>query len=250
MAETAKVAVTKSTINHVARQHLKELRQRGIELTDDEILWIVELCERVIKPDSRGDILALCGFGTQVGATKTTLYPLTIGAAIWLQECADEWFADNPSRSFYALAWALAHGRDKDAMEQAFMNADDASRLIRKWARGLTCTVKELEQAIDRILKTSDDDTGTTDRPDIDWARILTEIEAATGMPAQHWLWGASLGHTMRTWVAVRERMVLMAGGKMPRVDALTDALKALAKAKLAIWNRHLKDNGYGQESN
>jgi hypothetical protein len=226
--------IAKPDIHPLAAQHLRELRDRGIAPSDDEIMWIVALCEKVLRPDG-GDRADLCGFPVRVGSSDIYLRPLTIGAAVWLHDRAEAWYGGDGGRHLYAIAWALAHGRDAAAMRAASLSRGEADRIITAWCAGLTCTLAELEAAIDRLMPANAGEPQNAENPDPDWPGIIADIESATGIETDHWLWDVSMAATVRAWIAARSRLVQMAGGSPPHFDALNDALAALARAKAQI---------------
>lgn len=224
----------------MARQHLRELREFWqVEPTLEETLWIIELCKRVVNPVA-GERLELIGVPARCGASDEWLWPITIGAAIWYQDLACGWWQGDREGTFKALAFSLAHARDKEILRMCRTRAE-AEGLIHAWGMSLTCTRAELEEAVDRVLP-------ETPRPDkdkkaagyTDWTALVGEIEMVSGIGAEHWLWEVSREETLRAWF--RSRQVLAArgmGAGAESPDPLDEAVQDLAAAKQMIIDAH-----------
>lgn len=237
--------VNKPVIHPLALQHLRELRERWrVEPTLEEALWIVRLCERVICP-SEGERSDLCGFPVRVGISDVWLWPFTVGGSIWWQDRALVWFSCNKEILYHALCFVLAHGRDRVAMREIWSSRSAAEEAVRTWAAGLTCTAEELGAAVDAVLPSNAPVTRVSKPPveqqqaRVDWDRVTGEIEASTGIAADHWVWDVSRDATMRAWSRSRAVLCAMAGAKPPHMDALDRALADLAAAKAAIIEAH-----------
>jgi hypothetical protein len=235
----------KPTIHPMAAQHLRELRERwGVEPTLDESIWIVQLCERVLCPT--GDRADLCGVPVRVGVSSVWLWPMTIGASIFVQDYMDRWFRADNSRGALALAWVLAHARDSKTLLAAARGREIAEKMIDEWATGLTCTTDELYAAIDTILPPDPckaDTEGTAKTGSINWPDIIRELETIAGIPADHWLWDMSRNATVNAWQTSRAVIAAQCGRSTPRIMGEMDvALQDLAKAKEAIILAHRKD--------
>jgi hypothetical protein len=83
--------------------------------------------------------------------TPAVLYPPSLAAIEWIQECAARWFA--PTEIFYSLsvAWALAFGRDPDALAIA-CSPRATRRLIRNWSGRLNCGLQALFHAAQELI--------------------------------------------------------------------------------------------------
>lgn len=228
--------IKKPDIHPLAEKHLRELRGRwGIILTDAEVLWIVQLCERVICPGGGGD-LEYIGMPERVGHSDVFLWRLTIGAAIWLEECAFRWWSDS-NQLIRANAFALAHARRGDVFRDLYIR-ETAERVIKQWFRGLGCTHEELDEAISRLYPPQETLGGDRDGKAIDnhawsWGAIIDDLEATTGIQADHWLWDQAVGVTLRRLALAKQVAAAGVGGD---VDKDTDkALFNLAQAKKSI---------------
>jgi hypothetical protein len=230
-------------IHPLPLSHLKELKERwGVEPSLSESLWIVRLCDRVLNPNE-GERSDLCGFPHRAGVSDVWLWPVTIGASVWLQDKAAAWFGSDNERMFHAFCFALANGRDKATMHAAGLSKAAAERMVKEWCEGLTCTPEELGAAFDAVCPAKLPSEKENTKSKINWDMIVGELEAAAGIPADHWLWEVSKEATVRAWH--RSRMVLLArsgGGISDGIgDPLTEALQDLANAKAAIIEAHTK---------
>jgi hypothetical protein len=66
------------------------------------------------------------------------------------------WFRDSPRATrIKAFAYGLAHGRSEGALEHA--SAKDAARDVRRWARSLTSSIDDLDEACALVYKIDDE---------------------------------------------------------------------------------------------
>ena len=235
----------KPEIHPLARTHLRELRERwGVEPTLEEAVWIVALCEKVLNPGI-GARAELIGVPARCGASDEWLWPMTVGAGIWFRELACAWWDGDPDRQFWALAFAMAHGRDK-AVLAACRTREASAGMIREWSLSLACTREEMEAAVDAVLPPAgrpERKQGAATEGAMDWARLVAELEVSSGIPADRWIWGVSRAHTMQAWHAARQ-VIAAQGGKSAEGgrSAADEALMDLAAAKDAIIKAHAKE--------
>ena len=236
-------------IHPLALSHLKELRERwGVEPSLAESLWIVRLCDRVLNPNE-GERADLCGFPQRAGVSDVWLWQITIGASVWVQDKASPWFGAHDEKMFYAFCFALANGRDKNIMHAAGLSKAAAERMVKDWCEGLTCTREELAAAFDEVCPSKLPSEKENTQSKINWGMIVGELEAASGIPKDRWLWDVSKEETVRAWH--RSRMVLLArsgGGLSDGIgDPLTEALQELATVKDAIIQAHKQEAPNGE---
>ena len=230
---------------------LRDLRSRfGAEassLTADEMFDLVACVRRVENPF--GDVNA-DAIGFPVKACEGVYFwRLTAGASAWLDEYAGEWWGGerDSKRYFWALCYALAHARRKEA----FVGLDTPSRAyeaIREFVLGVPATQEELTLAVDKALgrvpDADDPKRGETPLKEnaLDWARLVARLEGQSGICADEWLWGRSAGYTVRAYndlAAFARRYGAAQGGDDGRMkDLLDDALNALARCKARIGRR------------
>lgn len=197
-------------------------------------LWLA--CDRVDYP-YKGRNLDL--IGSPVSNGPLTLHKMTVAASIWLDECAEKWWDTSSGAYFWALVYALAHGRNKGGFD-ALLSKESAEGIIKSWARRLTLTREEVEEAANTILEVGRDienekvDTGAP-TPDIDWSGLIQELEVTTGVSASEWLYGKSAEYTLKAYSKHRDILILTAGGKPDSIDDLDSAITQLARTKKQI---------------
>lgn len=224
-------------IHPLALRHIRELRERGAEPTVEEALRLVLLCERVADPYADGRLEGV-GIPARCGASDEWLWPLTIGAAVWYRELACGWFAGEGERLFWALAFALAHARDKAALT-ACRTREAAERMILDWSLSLCCTRAELEEAVDGVLPPVPPADPGGVRRGTDWGWIVGTVEAVTGIPCDHWLWEVSRDETIRAWYRAKQVQAARGGPSAPEEPSAGDlALMELASYKALIIKR------------
>lgn len=237
--------VQRPVLHPMAIAQLTELRERwGIEPAAEEVLWIVEACRRVAQPtDSVG---ALCGFPRRVGNSNAWLWPLTIGACVWLQEYAYTWWRDQDEQETLALVFAHAHARRAEVFRELLVESAAKSRVF-TWALGLGLCWSEMHAALDELHPAPPPADKKREPPggegDPDWLTLVLDIEAATGIHADTWLWERSVADTLATWQQARAQIQAQAGvaAKRGALDPLNKALRDLAFVKSEIIKAHGK---------
>jgi hypothetical protein len=131
-----------SKIPKLSLNAYKELELCKITPTVDEIIEIYELGKKAQEyvHDSK---LLMMAF-KEVGNVR--IYPLTLGARIFIEEIVKDWFADNETMISLALVYSFAHSREPDKF--IFDSQDDARIKITNWARAVNVTQTEIERAI------------------------------------------------------------------------------------------------------
>lgn len=222
------------------RTECADLENRvGVPLSAAEAVKLWLACDRVDHP-YKGRNLDLIGKPVVNG--NLTLYKLTVGASVWLDECAEKWWGNNTGEYFWALVYSLAHGRTVGAFD-SLLDKNSAEKTINKWQKTITLTRGEVEEAVDAILDIGRDIPSSkeqaqrqTQQPqDIDWSGLIQELEITTGIPAHEWLYGKSAEYTLRAYSKHRDILILTAGGNPDSVDELDTAITQLARTKKQI---------------
>ena len=227
-------------------KEIAELKQRGISLNDltgDEILALVHAVDRIHKPFRDANLEAV---GMPVVLSDgTTLYNLTIGATVWLDEYAADWWNAKTKTYFWAMVYALAHGRDKDAFAD-MVEREAARKKIVKFALKVHVTEDELLGGIERAIHKTDAGEGRATQgveQQTDWGEILRTLEVATGIPCEHWVWGRSADWCVMEYHKQTRFIEAMKGRSMPRMkDELDRAANNLARVRYGILKRLGKD--------
>lgn len=148
--------MTESQPRHLtplAEAEIQDLRNAGVEVTDNEVIWINDLCRKVINPPGGSTLPA----GTPARAGSSWLWPLTIQAAAWYDR-AVQWFDGAGEEIETAvLAYALSHGRTPAAFD-LLQDYQSARGPVLEWFRRLDCTHQELTQAVAAVLHTEVED--------------------------------------------------------------------------------------------
>lgn len=128
------------------------------------------------------------------------LYPPTYAALIWIEDHVSDFFGDATLLANLAVAWALAHGRDPEALREA-ATPRTARRLVKTWAGGLNCGLRPLVAATKRLLETlSADDGQQEENPAKRDAKhversasrmMLARLVLEFHQPEEYWLFGS-----------------------------------------------------------
>ena len=198
------------TLNDIARAKIAELRDLGIELTDEDIVKINALSADVLTPDTRQALAR----GRPVECGGVWLWPLTIAASDWFNKVGC-----NLSNATAALAYAMAHGDDPELCKAQ-------ARAVWLWYIRLRVRGSALDLAIANVLE-QDEETEIPHRPSEERGMSAGELSAAMvatvgGDPAM-WERQMSVGfvRAILTTTAAQEK----AGGVPPAVARATMAL-------------------------
>jgi hypothetical protein len=232
--------VPKPRFHKLAQNAIDQLSKDGITCTPDEILWLQDMAEKTIRSTPCDQIRF---FEFPVPCGNIALLPPSAGVKQWLREVAAPWFSHDKKMDLLCCAYALAHGRNPDALF-SFADSNQASDVILAWTRKLTCTLEELESAVSRILGISEDyvDLKTpkekadekagikSETPATDWGEIIALLCHYYPQSREYWLWQTS------------EENAALALGKissiMPqdmKIDAGSAKFRALGMFKLAV---------------
>ena len=233
-------------MNLLFEKEVAELNQRGIgiaELTPDEIAELVHACDRMQNPYRDANLEAV---GMPVVLSDgTTLFNLTIGATVWLDEYAGKWWSAKSKSYFWAMVYALANGRNRDAFT-TLTDRDVAKSAIVKMALNTHVTEEELLQGIERAVHKRETGTGKHLQgtgQGSDWGEILRTLEATTGIPCEHWVWNRSADWCVQTYHRQNQFAEAMKGRSLPRMkDELDAATNNLAQVRFSILHRLGKD--------
>jgi len=136
-------------LSELAEAEIESLRAEGITLTPAEIIEINALGWAVESPETR----RLLARGAPVAVGGATLWPMSLYAQDWFDRVGCH--LDSNMRQTYALAYAMAHGRDEG--EPLVIEGRTAEKAVSRWAKSLKCTFGELNVAISQILQQDED---------------------------------------------------------------------------------------------
>jgi len=136
-------------LSELAEAEIESLRADGIDLTPAEIVEINALGWAVESPETR----RLLARGTPVAVGGVYLWPMSLYAQDWFNRVGSE--MGGLRRQTYAMAYAMAHGRDDG--EPLAMSGRKAEFIVLAWGLFLKCTFGELNVAISQILQQDED---------------------------------------------------------------------------------------------
>jgi hypothetical protein len=190
---------------------LRRLRSEGIIVTPEDAIALNYLAEKTSKVS---DQKLLSHSGVYCGNVE--IFPLTLGAKVWLKTEALEWFEHDEYIYNLCLFYSLANSKDEYAFD--FTSARKARKCVLKWAKGVTATEEEiLKLANFNTVDESQSDTLLLDlvrqitkspsnlnlvpvlkyinriervQKDVGTTPIIAWLMANCGQTAEYWLWG------------------------------------------------------------
>ena len=162
----------------LALEALQKLADDGITCTPDEILWLHQEAQRATRL-TPGDAPCL-DYPLVVG--NAALWPLTLGADEWLTHYARPLY-DGASSGIatrlqtLCIAYSMAHSR-KPEMFHGLTTRRKILWRVAYWAAGLSCTLRELNAGVDRVLGLAD-----TEPVDIPTPKEAAAAKAGTPAP-------------------------------------------------------------------
>ena len=136
-------------LSELAEAEIETLRADGINLTPAEIVEINALGHAVESPETR----RLLARGAPVAVGGVYLWPMSLYAQDWFDRVGC--YLDGNKQQTYALAYAMAHGRDEG--EPLAMEGRMAEKTVARWGKSLKCPLRELNVSISQILQQDED---------------------------------------------------------------------------------------------
>ncbi len=134
---------------------------------------------------------------------NVTLNPATPATLLWLKDSAAEWFADEADLQELSVPFALAH-------EAAYLNeingAADARKKIKKWIRGVKCSINLLARALEILLPVAGEDSVEDDANN--FGPVVAFLCREYGENPNYWLTEASLGMIQTLIADFNQRML------------------------------------------
>ena len=226
---------------------IAKLKSAGVSLADltaAEVAELVRACDRCDNPFGAVNAEA-AGFPIKV-RDGVSLWRLTAGAIVWLDEYAARWWGEDTAAYKWATVYAMRHARDAAAFHTLTDEAD-AYRAIRADLLTLNCTEEEIDAALARF----NDDGGDKRRPPVtapDWRALAAMVEARTGIRAEEWIWGRAALSLADSYNRLCQFAAAEGGAKPPRMkDELDKAIIRLARVVAGILARVAKAKERGE---
>lgn len=208
-----------------------ELGQKGATLEPHEYVVLYHAAEKTLGDECP----AFIEIPVVVG--NVTLWPLTIGAALWWKEKGDAWYGDDKSASVLALAYVMAHSKDAEAFKRLSTKGRADWHLVAWQATiGTSCTLSQLAWGIDKVLGQYDwveinsvNERKVQAASATDWGDIIAKLCAAYHQPPEYFLWGLS----------EKASMELLAKAPSPFEGKTEDVQKQQAMAEFFELKRH-----------
>lgn len=224
----------------------------------DEINALDGLAWKVVHPTEQEET-DLLDLPVKVGNLK--LRRLSWGALGWLEECAYQWFVNQPVFLDLATVYASVYSREPDAL-YALDGPRAARKTLKKWSRTFSATYEEVINAVEKVLpepdaasyaeayrRTGDNGNGKNGHK-VNYGPMVALLVREYGQTPEYWFWKASTdkSSTMLADVEARinaedeEMKRAAARAKQPMVTrsgprlAAIDALRKFEKHLRAKW--------------
>jgi len=182
---------THATVSDVAAAEIAALREQGVNLSPGEIVLLNALGHEIETPEN----VATLARGCPVPVGGVVLWPFTLRGNDWFRRWSG---AGNIHWQTFALAYALAHGRDE-------LPEADVSKAVTAWANKLSCTRQELVEAISAAVEqdeTIEGVAGILDHPtgkrETNAGDISMTVAALAGGDPEMWERQCSIGYVLR----------------------------------------------------
>lgn len=226
-----------------AKQAITYLTEKGIQLSTDEVAALCKCAERVENPTGQGHLVHV---GKPVRCGSVWLYPLTIGAAMWL-DSASQMFDDDHPASAYLLPFALANSRAALLLDE-LTTYSEIQGAVKSFCKRLSATKEEIESAITQIIQPDlyaeiKKAQRTELQPNAKKSYDVEEIVALLcrwfkGTTPDYWTWGIS--HDRACYLLDIVVANEMADGNTPTpADPAAKAVYVFAMLKNEIASRH-----------
>lgn len=138
-------------LHPLAQTEIAKLKAHGVEgLTYDEVAALQDAAWAVDRAAKKEGVPGLVARAIALG--KVTLWPLTIAAEDALSRIS-EWVDEGDTKySVAAVAWAMAHGRDLDALRENTVCRSGFMRTLKKWVVTLGVSWAELGGAVEAVM--------------------------------------------------------------------------------------------------
>lgn len=177
-----------------AESAIAKLRSEGIEPTPEEICWLNHAAGKCIRPTAADE---LCFIDLPFPCGNTLLWPLSIGARIWLEGVGKPWLKGMGDLEKLGVAFAMAHSRNPEFL-QKLTSCWQTRFAVAKWAAGRNATLAEIFEAVARAASPEDLDLVNIEfkgeRRNIasDYGDVLALLCHYVDPDPEFWMWRAS----------------------------------------------------------
>lgn len=188
--------VEKPVFHKLAESAITELRRDGVDPEPDEICWLNHAAS-VVCSAANADLACL---DLPVPCGNRLLWPLSIGARIWLESVAP-WFKGLGDMEEFLVAFAMQYARNPVILMEHQHSRLKTFWRVATWAAGCSATRAELRAAIARALAPEDLDLVTISGPQpkratrvesADYSDVISMLCHFYGQAPDYWLWRAS----------------------------------------------------------
>lgn len=173
---------------------IAQLRREGIEPTPEDILWLNHVAGKCIRPAACDELQF---FDLPCPCGNTMLWPLSIGARIWLERCGKPWLAGTGDLEKLGVAFAMANSR-QPAFLHRLTGCWQTRFAVARWAAGLNATRAEIFDAVARAFSPEDIDLVNIEfkgeRKNIasDYGDVLALLCHFVNPDPEFWMWHTS----------------------------------------------------------
>ena len=236
--------------HRLTQEALRRLNNDGIVVDPMDAIELDLIARRT---DKASDQKLMMHSGRWAGNVE--VFPLTLGAKVWLKEDALEWFRDDEDVYYVCFLYAMVNAKYPEKF--VFKDARECRRAILKWSRTVNASGEEIASAIGDTIETRSDADGilkdlvdslTKDPTVINLVPALKFLEseasghdegstpivawlmANLGKDEQHWLWE-------RPWDEVESLLsaAIKNASTDERIDAKDPSIMAMRKFRLKV---------------
>ena len=185
--------IPKPKFHRLAQDAVDQLTKEGITCTPDEILWLQEMADKVVRPTRADELLFL---DLPVPCGNILLWPLSIGARLWLEQYGRPWFVGAGDLEELVFAFAMAHSRQPEIL--ASLTSRLKARVkVAFWACKIRATRHELAEAVALCIGQDNNDLIEVKSPKppkeqiqtSDYGDCVALLCHFYGQSPEHWLW-------------------------------------------------------------
>ncbi len=168
----------------IAQSEIEALRDDGIEVTLDDIVWLASLAYKVEFPGGKSVNPLIHNAPVTVGNLE--LYPLTIQGSMFMDLVATEkWCRERDYIEM--LAWILSAGQEPGAFD-GINTRGKFRRALAEFKRDCTASLDNLASAVALIIDDDAPEEPGKERATVNYREFLGSLEAASGQPVTDWL--------------------------------------------------------------